>query len=78
MKYFAAFLVLAIPQLAVAQGPSSDDVSVPGGALMLGSYLLLWALMLGYLAYLAHRQSVIEDDLEALQRRIDDALGIHD
>jgi len=73
-----SFFLMALPGLAHAQGAPSQDVQVPGGALMLVSYLFLWALLLGYLAYLARRQSSIEDDLDTLRRRMDDMLGLDD
>ncbi|MEZ4458925.1 MAG: hypothetical protein R3E66_04210 [bacterium] len=78
MKNAIIVLALLAPATVWAQGPASEDTQVPGGALMLVSYLALWALMLGYLAYLARRQSIIEDDLETLQRRLDDSLGVDD
>ncbi len=73
-----SFCLVALPGLAHAQGAPSEDVQVPGGALMLVSYLVLWALLLGYLAYLARRQGLIEDDLEVLRKRMDDMLGLED
>ncbi len=73
-----SFWLVALPGVAFAQGAPSEDVQVPGGALMLVSYLVLWALLLGYLAYLARRQSSIEDDLDTLRKRMDDMLGLED
>ena len=66
---------MVLPGVAYAQGAPSEDVQVPGGALMLVSYLALWALMLGYLA---RRQGLLEDDLETLRKRMDDMLGLED
>lgn len=71
-------LLLSVPAQAFAQGPASTDTQVPGGMLMLVSYLALWGLMLGYLAHLARKQATIEDDIEALRKRMDDALGVND
>lgn len=77
MRLVTLFIVL-LPASALAQGPASQDTQVPGGALMLVSYLVLWALMLGYLAYLARKQAALEDDLEGLRKRLDDLLGLGD
>ena len=75
---FLVTLLLCIPASAWAQGPASTDTQVPGGMLMLVSYLVLWGLMLGYLAHLARKQGLLEDDIDALRKRMDDALGVND
>lgn len=63
---------------AVAQNMASNETSVPGGVLMLASYIGFFALLLGYLAILSRRQSAIEDDLETLQKRLDSIAGVEE
>jgi hypothetical protein len=57
---------------------ASNETSVPGGVLMLASYIGFFALLLGYLAILSRRQSAIEDDLETLQKRLDSIAGVEE
>lgn len=63
---------------AFAQNMASNETSVPGGVLMLASYIGFFALLLGYLAILSRRQSAIEDDLETLQKRLDSIAGVEE
>lgn len=63
--------VTLLPGLASAQNLAAAESSVPGGSLLLASYIGFFALLLGYLGILSRRQSVIEDDIETLQRRLD-------
>lgn len=64
-------LLTFLPGLANAQNLAANENSVPGGSLLLASYIGFFALLLAYLGILSRRQSVIEDDIETLQRRLD-------
>ncbi len=68
----------SLPAVVWAQGgatKASQEVSVTGGSLMLGSYLALLALLLAFLALIAARQRRDRAELAALSRRMDDVLG---
>ena len=74
----AVVAVASAPAVVWAQGgatKASQEVSVTGGSLMLGSYLALLALLLGFLALIAVRQKRDRAELDALARRMDDVLG---
>jgi NADPH:quinone reductase-like Zn-dependent oxidoreductase len=74
----AVAVCASAPAVAWAQGGAtraSQEVTVTGGALMLGSYLALLALLLGFLALIAARQRRDRAELAALSRRMDDVLG---
>ena len=43
---------------------------------MLASYIALWLLIVGFLVVLSRRQAQVDKDLETLQKRIDDLLGV--
>jgi CcmD family protein len=54
-------------------GPETEDV--PGGALLIGAYLAIWALTLGYLFRLGRIARGIESDVADLRetlKRVDD------
>jgi len=76
---FRLFLLLALlPLNASAQNIAATETTVPGGSLLLASYIGFFALLLGYLGVLSRRQSLMEDDLETLQRRIDSLVESED
>lgn len=69
---FATLVILLIASPGFAQNLAAQEKTVPGGTLMLAAYIALWALILGYVVVLSRRQSALDDDIEALKRRIDD------
>lgn len=71
MKYCLFALLISLPFNVSAQNIAATETSVPGGSLLLASYIGFFALLLGYLGVLSRRQSMMEDDLESLQRRMD-------
>jgi hypothetical protein len=48
-----------------------DTESVPGGALLIGAYLALWALALGYLYRLGSIARGVEADVASLREALD-------
>ena len=67
----AAPLLAQATTSGAAESAAARDVAPPGGVLMLVSYLVLWALLLGFVVALVLRQRRLEGELEALERRID-------
>ena len=62
---------ILFPSLAFAVEPAKENV--PGGALMLAAYILIWALPLGFL-WLSHKRiSALEGDLDELRSLLRDA-----
>ena len=51
----------------------ADTESVPGGALLIAAYLVLWALALGYLLRLGKLSRAIEADVRSLREAVDRA-----
>jgi len=54
---------------------ASQDASVPGGALLLICYMVLWVMIGGYVFFVMRRQKALADDLERLESRLDEVLG---
>lgn len=54
---------------------ASQDTSVPGGALLLICYMVLWVMIGGYVFFVMRRQKALADDLERLEGRLDEVLG---
>ncbi len=57
---------------------AAQETSVPGGTLMLIAYLALWLMVFAYIAMIMRRQSALNRDLAALERRMDEAFGGQD
>jgi len=55
------------------EGPAQDNV--PGGALMIAAYAVVWLLVFGYLVRLARLQSKNTADLDRLLRAVGRARG---
>ena len=49
-----------------AEGAQTENV--PGGALLIGAYGLVWLFLLGYVVSLGYRQARTRDDIERLRR----------
>ena len=60
---------LFLPMLAWAAEPAKENV--PGGALMLGAYILIWAIPLTFLWASHRRLNSLEADLQALKSMLD-------
>ena len=62
---------------AMAQGGSlaASETTIPGGTLVMVAYMVLWLMFGGYLFFIMRRQSKLQDELEGLERRIDNVLG---
>lgn len=57
---------------------ASQETTVPGGVLLITAYIVLWLLLFGYLAFIMRRQQTLSKDLESLEKRIDEVLGINE
>ena len=85
-KLVAAALMYAwvwsVPSVATAQqelSKAAQETTIPGGQLMIVSYIVLWLGLLGYVGYLGLRQRELDDEIDELEARIDETLGdIHD
>jgi hypothetical protein len=51
---------------------AEQETSVPGGSLLLISYIGLWLLILGFVILLLRQQRATESDLDELERRLDE------
>lgn len=54
-----------------AQGARTEEI--PGGALMVGAYGVVWILVLGYVVWLGFKQSGTARELERLRQDLDTA-----
>ena len=61
-----------------AENVAAKESSVPGGTLMLVSYVALWLLIFGYLALLSRRLKKSEDDFGNLRKELDERLELTD
>jgi CcmD family protein len=61
---------------SVATSLAAQETTVPGGTLLMIAYIALWLLFSGYLFLIMRRQKALSRDLESLERRIDEALGV--
>ena len=68
-----ACALLALPGVAFAVEPAKE--SVPGGALMLGAYILIWGLPLSFLWFNNKRLSNLEGELQELRGLLQKAGG---
>ena len=60
------------PAVAFAQSDASQETTIPGGVLVLITYFVFVALMMGYIAVLHIRQRKLDQDIEALEKRLDE------
>lgn len=72
-----AVLVLLVSALAFAGGGvhPSEETSVPGGTLMVIGYLVLWGMLGGFLFFVLLRQRRLQDEVDELERRIDESFA---
>lgn len=68
--------LLWVPSVAVAQSTASQETTIPGGMLVLGTYFGFVAMMFGYLAVLHIRQRRLDQDILVLEKRLDDLAGL--
>ena len=78
MKRLLTVSLVLMPSVAWAETVASSETTVPGGVLMLISYLILWVMIVGYLAVLSKRQQVVEEDVETLRHRMDELFNATD
>lgn len=75
-KIAGLVLVLSWPSLAMAQDTlAGQETTIPGGTLVMISYLVLWAMIGGYVFFIARRQRKLQREIQGLDARIDDAFG---
>lgn len=71
----ALVLLTGVSQAAAQTSLAAQETSIPGGVLVLVTYLVLWGLFGGYLFMIMRRQRALQRDLEGLDDRIDEVLG---
>lgn len=59
-----------------APSVAEQERTVPGGVLVIISYLVLWLLLLGFMALVWNRQRQAQQELRELERRMDERLGL--
>lgn len=68
--------VISAPASVLAQSAeAAQETQIHGGWLVIAAYMVLWVMLLGYVAYLAWQQNRLDDELDELEQRIDRALG---
>lgn len=65
-----------IPSTVFAQSTASQETTIPGGMLVIGTYFGFVAMMFGYLAVLHMRQRRLDRDVVALEKRLDELAGL--
>lgn len=70
--------VLSWSTLAAAGDGSvaQQEATIPGGTLVIVGYVILWVMLGGYLLFVMWRQRRLQDDIDALEERIDEAYGV--
>ncbi len=60
----------------IAQAPpaslAEQEVSVPGGTLLLIAYMGLWVVILGFVVLILRQQQAVSRDLDELERRLNE------
>ncbi len=75
---FVGLLLVVAPSFAWAQNKAAEETTIPGGTLVVASYLALWVMILVYLAVLSARQKRLDDQIDELEKRLDTLLGVDD
>jgi hypothetical protein len=71
------FFAASVPFAASAQqSVASQETSIPGGTLMVIAYVVFTTMMLGYLALLSWRQRRLDEDIEELEKRLDELAAL--
>ncbi len=60
---------------AQQESAAAQETSIHGGTLVLAAYICLWVLIFGFVFFVMRRQRAVQDDLEGLERRLDDLFG---
>lgn len=72
--------VVAWPAAAVAQQPGNSEAaaetSVHGGWLVIAAYAILWLGLMAYVAWLAHQQGRLDEEIDELEQRLDEELDV--
>jgi hypothetical protein len=61
-------LIAQAPPASLAQ----QEVSVPGGTLLLIAYMGLWVVILGFVVLILRQQQAVSRDLDELERRLNE------
>lgn len=64
--------------MSIGTSLAAQETTVPGGVLLIAAYIALWLLFFAYLAFIMRRQQALNKDLENLERRMDEVLGINE
>lgn len=59
-----------------ATSVAERERTVPGGALLIVSYMVLWLLLFGFMALVWTRQRQAQQELQDLERRMDERFGL--
>ena len=73
----AGMAAVVFPAVASAQEQLSEaarETSIPGGQLVIVSYIVLWVALLAYVGYLARQQQSLDREIDELEERIEDSL----
>ena len=72
----AALVLLWIsPATAQTASRAAEETTIPGGALVLISYIVLWLMFGGALLFALLRQRKLQREIDGLEERIDALLG---
>ena len=67
-----SFCLACAPAAAFAQSTAAKETTIPGGVLVLITYFAFVAMMIGYMAILHMRQRKLDQDIVALEKRLDE------
>lgn len=63
---------------ATGENPAAAETTIHGGWLVIAAYIVLWIGLMGYVGWLAWRQSQLDEEIDELERRLDEELGAID
>lgn len=66
------FIAATAPTHGFAQSTASQETTIPGGVLVLITYFVFVAMMMGYMALLSFRQRRLDRDIVGLEKRLDE------
>lgn len=70
----AAVVVASAPRHLAAQEAATQaaaETTIPGGSLVVASYIVLWVGLLAFVGYLGWRQRRLYEELDGLEERLD-------